>query len=266
MGMRARKAVTRLASEVGAELQKCWHSGWCGFEKLEARFSHRGYWTRIGAGSRVSIEMKGFETSVAFALGAADRVCLMNQPCEVPPLLEGLALFVNPNISGSTATDWLADDGNVRAVAALECSRREPLYVYQNAVIAVVKPARASVAVLSSLADVAERLEASPPAARSGRIVDGLHLNPDLLPADLRRLVPLIEIWAVGDDVEREQLLKEADRKEVNQLIEVVGPLLGRIDAYLSSFNQDELPEEAALVARLAEAVAESGGGKPPGD
>jgi hypothetical protein len=45
--------------------------------------------------------------------------------------------------------------------------------------------------------------------------------------------------------------------EERDQLIKTVDPLLDRIDAYLDAFPPDEVPEEAALVGRLAEAVAE---------
>ena len=42
MGIRTRKAVTLLASKLGAKVQRCWHSGPSGFEKLEACFDYRG--------------------------------------------------------------------------------------------------------------------------------------------------------------------------------------------------------------------------------
>jgi hypothetical protein len=70
-------------------------------------------------------------------------------------------------------------------------------------------------------------------------------------------LAPLVEKWAVGDDVDRGARLEAADPSEVRHLLDTVGPLLSRIDEYLDSFAPMEVPEEAALIGRLAEAVAE---------
>jgi hypothetical protein len=260
MGIKARRAVARLASEMGAHVQRCWHSGRCDLERFEARFEYRGYQTRIGAGRAVTIEMRGFECSVAFALGTRDHITLADQSRDPPPQLAKIPLFVNPNVP-SSALDWLSQESNAHAVAALECSRREPLYVWYGVAMVVVKAKRASVSMLSRVADVVDRLKTHPREPVLGRVVDGLRLDSDLLPADLRALVPLIEVWAVGDDVKRQQLLAAASPEERDRLIRDVGPLLDRIDTYLNSFAWDEIPEEAALLGRLAEAVAELGGG-----
>jgi hypothetical protein len=258
--MKARRAVTRLASEMGTDVQRCWHSGRCGLERFEARFEYRGYQTRIGAGKAVTIDMRGFECSVAFALGARDHINLADQSREPPPQLAKIPLFVNPNVP-SSALDWLSKESNAHAVAALECSRREPLYVWYGVVMVTVEANRASASILSRVADVADRLKSHPRGPIPGRVVDGLHLDSDLLPADLRPLVPLIKVWAVGDDVRRQQLLAAASPEDRDRLIKDVGPLLDRINAYLDSFACDEIPEEAALLGRLAEAVAELDGG-----
>jgi hypothetical protein len=254
MGIRARRAVMRLASEMGTEVQRCWVTSRNGDERLEAHFEYRGYRTRIGAGSLVSIEMSGFQTSVAFALGAPDPTSLIDQRYESPPLLAGVPLFIEPRFSGLATADWFADEDNVRPLAAFECSRQERLYI-RGAVFAIVRPGRVTVDTLSQMADIAQRLEASPPDTTSDRLVDGQRL-----PTDIQQLVPLIELWAVGDDVERQGLLEAASPEELEQLVRTVGPLLGRINEYLDSFAWDEVPEEAALVGRLAEAVAELGG------
>jgi hypothetical protein len=94
-----------------------------------------------------------------------------------------------------------------------------------------------------------------------GLVVDGLGLDPERLPPDLRQLVPLVEKWAVGDDVEREALLAAGSPDELRHLVETVSPLSPRINAYLDSFASGEMPEEAAMIGRLAEAVSELGGG-----
>jgi hypothetical protein len=259
MGFRTRWAVTRLASEVGADVRACRNLGRCGLETREARFEQRGYQTRLGAGRAVSIDVRGFESSVAFSLGARDSVNLVDEARTPPPLLAGTPLFVNPRVP-STALEWLADEANARSVAALECSRREPLHVWYAVVMAAVRPGRASAVVLSRVADIADRLKASRPQPAPGRIVDGLSLNVDLIPEDLRHLAPLIEAWSVGDDARRQELIEKARPEERDRLIDAVSPLLDRIDAYLDFFPPNAVPEEAALIARLAEAAAEIGG------
>jgi hypothetical protein len=257
MGFRTRHAVSRLASELGATVEKCWVSGWCGFERREACFDFRGYRTRIGAGRAVSVWMKGFEGAAFFALGAPNLRSLVTEPREPPPPLAPLPLFVHPTLSGSSTEDWLADAENLAALARLGCSRQEPLFVSHGDLVAVVRPARATVETLSGLADVAARLATGPATVGDGRIVDGLRLDVERLPPDLRMLAPLVEKWAVGDDVDRGARLEAADPSEVRHLLDTVGPLLSRIDEYLDSFAPMEVPEEAALIGRLAEAVAE---------
>jgi len=257
MGFASRRAVARLASAVGAEVQECRHSGRCGFERREARFEHRGYQTRIGAGSSVSVWMKGFAGSAFFALGAPNYLSLVTERCDSPSLLASVPLFIHHDLSGPDTVDWLAREENVAALAAAGLSRREPLFVSHDGLEAVVQPKRATTETLARLADVADRLRSSPPAVTPGLIVDGLRLDAERLPPDLRPLVPLVERWAIGDDVERGERLREAEPEEVKRLVETVGPLLARIDSYLDSFAPDEVPEEAALIGRLAEAVAE---------
>ncbi len=242
---------------MGATAEKCWVSGWRGLERREAHFDFRGCRTRIGAGRAVSVWMKGFEGAALFALGAPDLRSLVTERRQTPPLLLPLSLFVHPMLSGASTDDWFADGENVAALARLGCSQREPLFVSHDGLVAVVRPARATVETLSSLADVAARLATGSATARDDRSVDGLHLDVERLPPDLRLLVPLVVKWAVGDDVDRGALLAAADPSEVRRLLDTVGPLLSRIDEYLASFEPMEIPEEAALIGRLAEAVAE---------
>ena len=256
----AKKAVIRLAHDLGADVKECWVTGRNGLERVEAYLKYCGYPTRIGAGSAVSIDMQGFKSTVAFALGTRELIGMMDQPRESHPLLTKLSLFVNPNIPNSTL-EWLAVEDNVRAVAALNCSRREPLFVWFGGFTAVVRADRATVDTLSRMTDLINRLELSAPQPVSGRIVEGLRLDPDQLPEDLRGLMPLIEVWAIGDDGKRQWLLQAASPEERDHLIKTVRPLLNRINTYLDSFSaHDEIPEEAILVGWLAEAVTELGG------
>jgi VanZ family protein len=254
------RAVRLLASELEAELKKCHVSSRCGDERLESRFNFRGYRIRVGAGRLVCIMLTGFEGSVCFALGAPNDNYLMNDQIDSPPTLHGLPLFIHAGYEGPSTEDWLKREVNLRSLADLEPSRREPLFVFHGGIEIAVRPIRATLETLSKLADIAVLLEESAPEAGSDLVIDGLRLNPDLLPEPLRELVPLIKMWAVGDDVKRRELLETASAEELEQLKDRVCPLMDRIDEYLDSFPMDKVPEEAALVGRLAEAVAELGG------
>jgi hypothetical protein len=255
---RAKQAVQRLAREMGTAVRKCLHSI-NGEETREASFTYQSYSVRIGAGSAVSIDMQGFESSIVFALGAPNFTAMMNQRRDPPPLLGGIPLFINPAFSGA-ALEWLATEENARAAAALECSYRERLTAFQGGIQVFVRPEHAMTETLSKMVNLAKRLEKTAPPPGPGLRVDGLTLDPDRLPADLRALMPLIKVWAVGDDAKRRQLLERAGTEERERLIREVGPLMGRINAYLDSFPPNELPAKAILAGRLAEAVAELGG------
>jgi hypothetical protein len=254
------RTVRFLASELGAELKKCHHSGRCGEERLEARFVYRDYQIRVAAGRSVCIKITGFESSVAFALGAPDYISLMDDQIDSPPMLHGLPLFIDAGFSGPLTTDWFKQGKNVRALADLQLSRREPLFVFHGGIEIVVRPSRATMDTLSKLADIVALLEEPSPEDGSDMVIDGLHLNPDRLPESLRELVPLIKLWAVGDDVKRRDLLEAASAEELEQLKDRVCPLMDFINEYLDSFPMNKVPEEAALVGMLAEAVAELGG------
>jgi hypothetical protein len=47
-------------------------------------------------------------------------------------------------------------------------------------------------------------------------------VNPANVPAAVAFLLPLAEIWGVGDDVEREALVENASVEELRQMVEAV--------------------------------------------
>ena len=59
-------------------------------------------------------------------------------------------------------------------------------------------------------------------------------LDPSLVPADLRHLIPLAELWGVGDDLIREDLLARAPRAAVEDLKRIVAENEDRLEAWLA--------------------------------
>lgn len=74
------------------------------------------------------------------------------------------------------------------------------------------------------------------------------------VPADLRDLVPLAQRWGIGDDVARAERLQKATAAERAELRAAFGPRQAQITAWLDSFGQGVMPDEAAafMYAQLA--------------
>jgi hypothetical protein len=71
-------------------------------------------------------------------------------------------------------------------------------------------------------------------------------LDSGKVPADLRDLVPLAQRWGIGDDVARSERVQKATDAERSELRAAFGPRQARITAWLDSFGQGVMPEEAA--------------------
>lgn len=82
------------------------------------------------------------------------------------------------------------------------------------------------------------------PAAASGATPE--RLNPEQVPADLRHLTALAEKWGIGDDVDRIAKVDAATPAERQELSRAIAPHHSRITAWLNSFGEGEMTEEAA--------------------
>jgi hypothetical protein len=254
-------ALRVLAIAIGGRVNRCDHfnSNQGEVERREARGQLNNYRVRVGeTASRFALEIRGFETSLAFAVGAPDKICLMDRRLKLSRALARLPVYVSKESAPDETRGWLKVSRHLLALQALGCSQREPLQVYQNGVTLLANSERASRALPGLLVDFADFLpRPRSHAITSQLIIDGLALDAKLLPKDLQRLTPQIQRWAVGDDVERQERLATAKRGELAKLLKEVGPVLARIDEYLDSFGSAALPDEAVLLGQLAEAVAE---------
>lgn len=84
-------------------------------------------------------------------------------------------------------------------------------------------------------------------------------LDATAVPDDLRSLVPLARKWGLGDDAIRGQAVDAVTAAERRALIEALAGKVGAADAWIASFAEGEMPDEAAAFMYLLEAVEEMG-------
>jgi hypothetical protein len=77
------------------------------------------------------------------------------------------------------------------------------------------------------------------------------------VPADLRDLVPYAQRWGIGDDVARSERIQKASAAERSELRAAFGRRQARITAWLDSFGQGAMPDEAAAFMYTQLAIEE---------
>jgi len=82
-------------------------------------------------------------------------------------------------------------------------------------------------------------------------------LDANNVPAELRHLVPLAERWGIGDDVDRNAAVDRATSAERAELERTLDPVQDRITAWLDSFGQRPMPDEAAAFMYMQLALEE---------
>ena len=71
-------------------------------------------------------------------------------------------------------------------------------------------------------------------------------LDLSKIPEDLRPLVPIVQEWGIGDDVDRGHKVDGASPEERQRLRQALTPHQTRITAWLDSFGRGAMPAEAA--------------------
>lgn len=90
-----------------------------------------------------------------------------------------------------------------------------------------------------------------------------VRLNIDNVPEDLRHLVPLAERWGIGDDVDRNAAVDRATPAERAELERAIASSDARITAWLDSFRQQPMTDEAAAFMYMQLALEEMRAGTP---
>jgi hypothetical protein len=101
----------------------------------------------------------------------------------------------------------------------------------------------------------------APPAAASEARAQ--RLDPEQVPAELRHLVPIAERWGIGDDVDRNARVDAATPAERDELATALEPHHARITAWLDSFGQGLMSDEAAAFMYMQLAHTEMRAGNP---
>jgi hypothetical protein len=92
----------------------------------------------------------------------------------------------------------------------------------------------------------------------SSYAADGVpRLDAAKVPADLRDLVPYAQRWGIGDDVARSERIQKASAAERSELRAAFGRRQARITAWLDSFGQGAMPDEAAAFMYTQLAIEE---------
>lgn len=86
-----------------------------------------------------------------------------------------------------------------------------------------------------------------------------LQLDPQSIPADLRHLTPLAEKWGIGDDVIRGDCVGAASEAERRELRDALQEPYEEITAWLDSFGDRPLSDEAAAFMYMQLALEEMG-------
>ncbi|MDH3497788.1 MAG: hypothetical protein OER21_13590 [Gemmatimonadota bacterium] len=79
-------------------------------------------------------------------------------------------------------------------------------------------------------------------------------LDASQVPEALRSLIPIALEWGIGDDVDRNRKVDAASPEARERLRQALAPHQARITAWLDSFGQDPMSDEAAafMYAQLA--------------
>lgn len=83
-------------------------------------------------------------------------------------------------------------------------------------------------------------------------------INLEDLPKEFHKLIPLIKLWSISDDVERSEKISRASSKRLVLLVNALEPEYCKIDKYLSSFKEEPLTDQAILLGDLAECSIEA--------
>jgi hypothetical protein len=88
--------------------------------------------------------------------------------------------------------------------------------------------------------------------------IDGLQVDLDRLPEELRALGPTVRRWAISEEEERDARLESASTEELAELWLAVSPQLPAINAHLEQAIEGDESPEAIVLAATAETALEA--------
>jgi hypothetical protein len=180
------------------------------------------------------------KVSVHFAINRPDLICSADKILKDNIYTRGL----NDNLVLS-CVELIKRD-----IQKLELGKNEAVFVFGNAVELLVDKTRQLVPEISYLQRIKSTIESKFP--EIPEVIDQAKI-----PKDLQDLLPLLEEWAISDDSERDEKIKESSKSKLKKLFSIVNPKMELIDEYLDNFKDEPMPYEATLIMSLGELVSE---------
>lgn len=89
--------------------------------------------------------------------------------------------------------------------------------------------------------------------------VDGIAIDPELIPKSFRHLLDDALEWSIGDDVERGQYMRHLTRTQLQALVDAVWPHMANIGEWCRD-RHGEIPVPDAVIVfdHLTQSVAEA--------
>ncbi len=84
-------------------------------------------------------------------------------------------------------------------------------------------------------------------------------IDPTAVPEPFRALVPLASYWGIGDDAIRGDAVDAASAADRQALVDALAGKVAAIDAWILSFDEGQMSDEAEAFMYLLEAVEEMG-------
>lgn len=194
---------------------------------------------------RISFEFK-VSTSLLFAVNLLDVVCFANKPLGVS--INGHNVYVSSSDNRLVLDCVAMIDPEVQN---LGLQNNEGLFVYRNGIHLVLSGNRGLLRELAILKRIRSVIVDNFPEDNVDR------LNPTRIPTNFHTLLPFLAEWAIADDLEREEKIETSSNEELKTVIDAVSPKIHQINDYLSSFGNEPLTYEVALLSNLAELVSE---------
>ncbi len=185
------------------------------------------------------------KTSMSFGVNKSDKICFFDKMAgnsKIP-----FKIFVNrkPGNGPLACLDLIGPH-----IQQLGLKKSEGLFIYPNCINLAMDNDREIIPELLLLKKIKKIIEKHFPGSKE-------EIDTSKIPVIFSDLVPLLDEWAISDDLEREEKLRRLSKSKQKKLVDLVGPKLNAIDDWLNSFKKEPMPHEATLIGDLAGLVAE---------
>lgn len=191
------------------------------------------------------------DSHLALSVNKPDRIFSYNIPKHLPGM--PYKIFVSDEKYNFEQNEYVKEfwSSFSNLLRRISLSETESIFLYNNYVFFFLAAERDIVSELDGIIDL---INANNNIFKRQSIRS---ISSKGVPESLKPLIPLLKKYSISDDAEREQLIMEMKQKEKVKLINSVQPFFEEINAYLDSFKENPLSEEAILIGDLAQLVSE---------